>query len=97
METNPSPLPGQSSGQRGKKRRAETFERHPTSRRHKHSRSYKVLSKEISAVRTNLANLMTMVHEQHDHLNQQIDDLRKFIERLCQVRFYSFRLFFFSY
>lgn len=29
-------------------------------------------------------NLMTMVHEQHNHLSQRIDDLRKFIERLCQ-------------
>ena len=64
METNLSPLLGQSSGQRGKKRRAETSERHPTSRRHRHSRSYKVLSKEISAVRTDLANLTTMVREQ---------------------------------
>jgi len=99
VETNPSPLPGQSSGQRGKKRRAETSERHPTSRRHRHSRSYKILSKEISAVRTDLANLTTMVREQHDHLSQQIDDLRKFIERLCQVRLllFVFGFFFHTY
>ena len=83
METNPSPLPGQSSGQRGKKRHTETSERHPTSRRHRHSRSYKVLSKEISTVRTDLANLTTIVHEQYDYLSQQIDDLKKFIECLC--------------
>ena len=65
------------------------------SRRHKHSQSYKVLREEISAVRNDLANLTTMVREQHDHLSKQIDDLRMFIERLCQVRFYSFRLYFF--
>lgn len=69
---------GLTSGQKGKKRRVESSEKHfKSSRRYKHSKSYRIMREKIFEVRKD---------EQHKQLSQQLNEVKLFFQHLYQVR-----------